>query len=221
MFELMFGIIWMAITGISTVVILQTGALTDGLAPFLSMSVFMLIFWGVGIYMLKRGLKKVIANAKTNAHGIETFGVILTIDETGCYVNDRPQLQAEVLVVTEGKELNRYTEVIGFDWNKYHEGQLLKVKHYQNDINVIGAAVEAEIPYDILVMLTNSQPNTAKDGNIPVQDWRDYIWNEEEAFRPEQKTADMYEEQPKEEDVETFIMNGVKYTRKKKKENKY
>lgn len=221
MFELMFGIIWMAITGISTIVILQSGALTDGLAPFLSMSVFMLIFWGVGIYMLKRGLKKVIANAKTNAHGVETFGVILTIDETGCYVNDRPQLQAEVLVVTEGKELNRYTEVIGFDWNKYHEGQLLKVKHYQNDINVIGAAVEAEIPYDTLVMLTNSQPNTAKDGKIPVQDWRDYIWNEEETFRPEQKTADMYEEQPKEEDVETFIMNGVKYTRKKKKENKY
>ena len=89
----------------------------------------------------------------TSAVGKEAYGVILDIHPNGCSVNGRPQLVADVLVALDKYSVNRYTEVIGFDWNKYEVGQYLEVKHHKNDINILGEAHKAQIPYDVLTLL--------------------------------------------------------------------
>ena len=209
MFELIFGAFWTLITAIVSGAFLFGGAISDGEMPVIFFICFFGLFWAIGLFMLFKGLKKILANTATSMRGTETYGIILDIHPNGNSVNGRPQLVADVLVVTENDEVNRYTEVIGFDWNKYDVGQYLKVKHYKNDINIIEEMHKSQIPYDKLNMLTNSHPETAGDTSVPVYNWDDYNWNSDNTFQPKQENKSY------EEPRDTIIINGVEYERKK------
>ena len=156
MFELVFGIIWTAITGIATMAMYSsTGTVRvngqivsqDQFNGMLWPKLFIGLFWAIGIFMIVVGLRKVLINLKTGIKGVRTYGVVIDILETNCYSNGQPQLKADVVVIMKDKSTQRYQEVIGYDYNKYRIGEVLSVKHCDKDINIIGIAIENQIPY--------------------------------------------------------------------------
>ena len=90
MFELKFGMIWEAI-----VLIISVAFLSDIVAggeeaiALIPISLFLLLFHGIGIFLLFVGIKKVVANHKTEKYGEECFGKIIDIHRNGNSVNGR------------------------------------------------------------------------------------------------------------------------------------
>ena len=156
MFELIFGIFWTAIIGVITLAMYSSGGTIRVNGQLVSQSefnsmlwpkLFIGVFWAIGIFMIVLGLKKLLVNVKTSVKGIRTYGVVIDILETNCYANGHPQLKADVVVIMQNKTTARYQEVIGYDYNKYRIGEALEVKHCDKDINILGIAIENQIPY--------------------------------------------------------------------------
>lgn len=157
MFELFFGIAWTAIIAIITFAMYgATGGTIRVNGEIVSQSefnsmlwpkLFIGLFWAVGIWMIILGIRKLLINAKTSLRGVRTYGVVVDILETNCYSNGHPQLKADVVVILENKSTQRYQEVIGYDYNKYRIGEVLSVKHCDKDINILGIAIDNQIPY--------------------------------------------------------------------------
>lgn len=146
MFELMFGIIWLTITSFVAIPFLLMG---DGI-PSIFLLAFFGLFYAVGIWMLRKGIKQVSKDRATNKNGMKTYGLITDIYGTNCYVNDSEQLKADVIFVTDDNDkINKCSEVIGFDWDKYEVGDYVHIKYFQNDINILGKAYMQSVPEGI------------------------------------------------------------------------
>ena len=106
MFELFFGFIWTVITAIITVALYAAEEVTVNetvvsQGEFLSMlwpKLFLAFFWIIWLFMLFRGIRKIIKNAATDMKGEECFGKVCNIYESVSYVNDVPELKADILV---------------------------------------------------------------------------------------------------------------------------
>ena len=239
MFELVFGLVWLAITSMVAIPFALGGMAEAGM-PILFFIGFFGLFYAIGIWMLVRGLKQTMANYSTSMFGKETYGIVTDIRETGCYVNGRPQLQADVMIVDSQGRLNRYSEVIGFDWYKYEIGDYLHVKHHKNDINILDEVGVVGVPQDILARLeqvgiTKAKKNkpepqyknctTNEPINVPKEsDWdfsgtaKESDWNHADAYdwHPTGPTVLNGETNTKKRKVkkETIRINGVEYERK-------
>ena len=149
MFELIFGIIWLTITSMVAIPFLLIGISDTGM-PILFFIVFFGIFYAIGITMLRKGLKNVARNKATDKNGFKTYGLITNIYGTNQYVNDCEQLKADVIFVTDDNDkINKCSEVIGFDWDKYGIGDYVHIKYFQNDINILGKAYMQSVPEGI------------------------------------------------------------------------
>ena len=94
-------------------------------------------FWIIGIVILVKGIKKVVANHKTEKFGEECYALIKSIYRNGNKVNHRPQFNAEFLVYVPSKNtLEQVTEDIGFNNGRYQVDTFIKGKYYNGDINV-------------------------------------------------------------------------------------
>ncbi len=141
MFEIMFGLIWTAISLLIFIVMLSTGSVFGIL--------FMLIFVAIGLFVLWTGVKKLKANKDTDIHGVETYGIVVDIRPSGSSVNGRDILNADVVIVEETGVTGRYTESIGTSYNKYRIGEYVFVKYYNDDINIINKAEATIVPEHI------------------------------------------------------------------------
>ena len=116
------------------------------------MIIFMILFEGIGVFMLYLGIKEYIKNAKTEKNGEICYGVIERLEATGSSVNGNLEYRAVVNIYLES--LNKViscTDKIGFKPEKYSEGTCVKAKYYNNDINFI----ENNIPFES--MSSNAQ----------------------------------------------------------------
>ena len=94
-------------------------------------------FWIIGIVILVKGIKKVVANHKTEKFGEECYALIKSVYRNGNKVNHRPQFNAEFLVYVPSKNtLEQVTEDIGFNNGRYQVDTFVKGKYYNGDINV-------------------------------------------------------------------------------------
>lgn len=148
MTELIFGIVWLLfVIPMSIAVIIS--------AP--SMIIFFSIFYVVGIYLVVKGAKRVIADKKTEKNGEICYGRIKDILATGTSVNGRSQLKATVsFFIPSLNKTETLDEVIGFGYGNYHEGAYVKLKFYNNDINILGKVEKNEVPQNVLNMFDNS-----------------------------------------------------------------
>lgn len=115
--------------------------------------IFFGVFFAVGIFMIIKGAKSIIKNKITNSKGTETYGIILDIHGTGTKINGRPELAADILTVINGSQTEVFTEVIGLKSYKYRIGDYLKLKHYDNDVNIVAKIQETEIPAYVFEIL--------------------------------------------------------------------
>jgi arginyl-tRNA synthetase len=112
------------------------------------------------------GVRKLVKNLKTNRYGYETYGVVLQIFPTGKSVNSRPILCAEISLVKEDGTTEIFKEDIGFNEKRYHTGAFLKVKYFENDVNILEKLHEANVPFNYVDMLKrdlNEQYNSNFD----------------------------------------------------------
>ena len=148
-FYLIFGILWTAITAfITTVFIVASGVIQANLnaaseypsdvnAVLIPVLGFMSIFWIIGIIMLTVGIKKEKRDKKTEQYGEECYGKIMNVYPSGTYVNNRAEFKADFKIyITSERMIKTISETIGFNPVDYPINGYVKVKYYENDINV-------------------------------------------------------------------------------------
>ena len=144
MFLFKFGLAWTAFS-LAIFFICLAGGAWEGI-------LFIGIFIAIGFWMIANGYKQIKKDRDTDKYGKFTYGRILNISPTGSYVNNNPELKASVLFVKDGLDYV-YNEIIGFDQNKYRSGQYVKIKHYNDDVNILGVVSEQSIPYDTVAQI--------------------------------------------------------------------
>lgn len=180
MFHLFFGIIWTAISVFIAFIMYSGGGnITVNGRPvshaefeaMLGPKLFIGLFILIGVIFICVGLKKIITNIITNTRGTETYGLVIGVRPSGTTVNGRPQLMADILIVVDGRT-ERYSEIVGFDWNKYRTGDFALLKHYKKDVNLIRRVNANEVPGNIMGVLRNEMAEKERFTNVGYADNR-------------------------------------------------
>ena len=130
-FEIQFGTIWILLMTFFTLLLLvaDTEEISFGIIIFLG------LFWLVGIIMLYNGIKKRIADSKTEEFGIDAYGKICKLETVGSS-NGQSYYKARVAVYVPSQNITKIIdEDIGYDSSKFSETSYLKLKYYEGDIN--------------------------------------------------------------------------------------
>lgn len=142
MFELLFGLF--------IIVFVSIFFLFGSRIGLFALSI-LLIFLAVGLYLFIVGVIRIIRNFSTSLKGEECYSFVSNIVPTGKLVNDNPIYKA--LFVTYVPSLYDTREVyeeIGIDSSKYPIGSFVKVKYYNDDVNIIEIVDESVIPLEIV-----------------------------------------------------------------------
>lgn len=153
MFEIIFSGFWMLVLVFMTFVSLRDGDF--------STIIFLIPFWAAGVWLLLAGIKKLVVNAKTNINGTLSYGVIVDFSETGAYINDYPVWNAHVKAITEHGLVREFKEVVGTK-PTVDIGDIVSIKWYQDDINIIERVSRYEIPEKTFNVLKASAPVVAQ-----------------------------------------------------------
>lgn len=155
MFKFLFGLIWTAfVTPIFIICLVIPGEQRGGVDMNPLLFIFFILFEFIGLYMLINGLKKVIKDNKTEKHGMQCYGIIRAIRETGAYVNNNPEYKAILHILNpETNQIETVEEVIGFDCDEYPINSYVLCKYYQGDVNFEDIISENEVPGGIQTCL--------------------------------------------------------------------
>lgn len=109
-----------------------------------------LAFLVFGIFLLIKGIKKLIQNQKTEKLGEECYAMVDSIYPTGTRVNNAPEYKANFLVyIPSQNKVEKISEVIGFNPLKYPIQSFVKGKFYENDINIKETVEYNNLPLNI------------------------------------------------------------------------
>lgn len=168
MFLVIFGLIWTLVSGFVLTIMLSTG---DG--P-IGAILFMLLFVGVGLFCMIKGILEVLRNYMTNKKGIVCYGIIEKLEPTNTSYNGNPVYRANAMIYLESE--NRViscSESLGLDIRNIVEGSCVKVKYYNNDINYIDMNVDFNtIPYNAQNALSSYYIDRTKINNTTSVDSR-------------------------------------------------
>lgn len=170
MTNLIFGLIWTTITFICTLPVLFEGEI--GVMLFLS------FFWIIGIYLIKSGLKEIRTNKATDNFGEECFGIITDIYETGTYVNDVPELKADIKAyIPSLLETISVSEKLGLAHKagEYDIGTYVLLKYYNGDVNIVYSVDEAILPADAKYELEKIAPQKTSVQDTIILDGVEYV----------------------------------------------
>ena len=157
MFFLLFSIIWLIICSLFFIPFIVIGEISK-------IIIFIIFFYGIGIFLLYKGLVEFIRNRKTSKNGEICYGVVERLETTGSTLNGNPEYKAIVnLYVESQNKVISCSDKIGFKPEKYSEGKCVKLKYYEGDINFI----EGNIAFE----------NISSNAQFYL---KDYIYNKEE-----------------------------------------
>ena len=144
MFELLFGSFFALLSVIVSIIITKTSG------PSTFVGTICGIFLITGIALIILGLIKIIKNYLTSKKGEECYGCVKDIKETGKYINDNPIYKAKFSVFVESLyEVKEIEEDLGKSKEEYPVGTYVKVKYYNDDINIIEKLEEDRVPEEI------------------------------------------------------------------------
>lgn len=130
-----------------------------------------LLLFGMSVFLIVKGIKQIIKDRKTDINGIDTYGCILKTFSTGNSINDLPEMKAEILTYLENERtIKKFEEVVGFDSSKYSIGTFLRLKQFEDDINIVEVVTRDLIPSYILeeldVHIDKLMPKTTEIGGV-------------------------------------------------------
>ena len=181
MFKFKFGLMWtLFVTPIFIMCLVVPGEERGGVDMSPLLFIIFLIFEAVGIFLLTSGIKEIIRDKKTKKYGKMCYGIVRDIQNTGSYVNGNPEYQAVVEVKNpETSQIEKITEIIGFDRDKYPINSYVQCKYYEGDINIEKLASEYEVPIDItreiLPIEQTSQVQQPNYMNLEFSPDREYV----------------------------------------------
>ena len=189
MFELLFGIVWTAfVTPIFIICLVVPGEQRGGMDMNFFLFIFFVVFEAIGLYMLIRGLRKIIKDEKTKKYGIPCYGIVNDIQGTGAYLNGKPEYKAVLNFVNpETNQVETIEEIIGFDYNKYPINSYIIGKYYQGDINIENLVSENEIPGDIKKYLVSNQ-NLFNYSSLEFSEDKEYVTIDGVQYKKSKKT---------------------------------
>lgn len=160
MFKLKFGILWTTITtAVFALFVFVPANVRNGDEVSLMPVLILGLFEVVGIILLVSGAKQVIKDKKTSKYGLQCYGIVRQILQTGSYVNNRPEYKAVIdFVNPESQQVQSIEEIIGFDYNKYPVNYYVMCKYYEGDINLEYPVDESQAPEDVKKVLAIAQP---------------------------------------------------------------
>ena len=99
-------------------------------------NVFIIFFIVIGVVITYRGLKKIIANWKTDRKGEVCYGLITDLKFNGTVINGVNQYDAylKIFVESQGRFVEAH-ETIGDKTGQFPVGTYYAVKYYEDDIN--------------------------------------------------------------------------------------
>ena len=129
------------------------------------------LFVAIGIGLIVKGAKQIIRDRKTDVNGIDTYGFILKTFTTGNSINNLPELKAEILTYLEDERTVKvFEEVVGYDSDKYNMGTYLRLKQFEDDINIVEVVTRDLIPDYILdeldIHIDKLLPKTTEIGGV-------------------------------------------------------
>ena len=136
-----FGCIWTAFSMIFTIVVFL--ASRHEIFPL----IFCLVFDGIGIFMLVKGIKQYKKDKNTEKHGDIKYAIVLDVFPNGSYVNNRPQYSGKFGILDDDDIHETYEEIIGFNPD-IDIGEFVKVKCYNDDINIVEKVLESALPFE-------------------------------------------------------------------------
>lgn len=179
MFEVIFGIIWLLITGVVTFAFYCSGTPVtvngtlvshDVFSAMLLPKIFLGIFWIIGFWVLFKGLKRIIKDYLTEKNGEICYGIIRNISQTGASVNGIPQLKALLSVYLESTgNMEEIEEIIGLAIpQKYQVGDYVECIYYNGDINIKSAISEEILPNNLTALFKNFKKELLERDTILV-----------------------------------------------------
>lgn len=149
MSEILFAIAWLGITTFAFVSFLLTFRNSTHMLSFFPLYIFFFLFFGVGLYVLCRGLKSVFKDKLTEEKGMFTYGRVVRIGRTGTIINGVPELKVQIATyVPYTRSVQLFTEVIGFAPSEYEVGDYLILQWYKDDVNIIQKTLPNNLPID-------------------------------------------------------------------------
>lgn len=204
MFELIFGLVWTAFSGLMALMFYcgDSGVTVNGtwvpqeqfnemLWPKLFIGLFVLI----GVVITIKGLAKILSNVLTTTQGEEVYGIIVDIYPNGTYINGRPVFDAEIAIVEDNGMIGMYKETVGMSCNKYFIGDFLRLKHYKKDVNILEKV-------DSILLPSQTRDRLEREAGI-------------DRYSQRGEQHDNGYDFSKQEVADAIIINGVEYTRKK------
>lgn len=156
-FELQFGAIWTGFMAVFTLLAIWGGLGSQG---FNLMTIsFLALFWYIGIYILKSGLKKKKADVATENFGEECFGRITELSSAGS-TNGNTFYRATIIAYLPQEGIVKtFQEDIGYNYYEFPEGSYLRLKYFQDDVNIKEIINENKIPEKIRSILVMPEEN--------------------------------------------------------------
>jgi hypothetical protein len=193
MSDLVFGIIWLTFSILMSIPFYISVGAAGASEMIFMLFLFFSIFYAVGLWILIRGIKRVTKDKATDRMGAVTVGKVLRIGKTGTYVNGNPELKAEIASYdTQTMRIKAYVEVIGFAPAKYRPGQYLRVKVYEDDLNILGEIDENEVSIKDKEIIDRAFP-TPEDEKVVYINGVKYVqegYNKQEYQYPEESPFD-------------------------------
>lgn len=151
MFNLKFGIVWTTFVSIIFIICLAVPGEQRGGDDFdLSMFIFFAIFEVIGISILVKGIKTVKKDKKTKKYGVNCYGIVRDIVETGSSSNGKSEYKALVEFLNPAtSNVEKIEEIVGFDSNKYPVNSYVLCKYFEGDINIENLLSEIDVPEDV------------------------------------------------------------------------
>ena len=161
-YKIKFGLAWITIVSFLALMIFPfvKGNPIMVFLPILELCVLE----AIGIYILVKGLKPVIADKKTSQNGENIYGKIINIYGTGFVANDKAELKAEIKAYIPSYGTTRvFYELIGFNEKNYEVGQYLVLKYYKNDVNICMPINKSKIPTNVMEIIDNGTDKSDSD----------------------------------------------------------
>lgn len=165
MIEIIFSVIWLFIMRILSFIYLEAirdkmivadPAVLEKFYNIIKVSeiffgISIVLLWIIGIYILNKGLKKIRRDCNTDLWGTICYGRIIKIFKTKSKEDNFSEQKATIAIYSNYSNSFKYidTEICFSDKLIYKVGDYIKVKYYNDDINIISIIPKNKLPFNI------------------------------------------------------------------------
>lgn len=139
----------------------------------ISILIFSILFWFVGITLVKTGIKKFLADRNTEQFGEECYGRIYKMIPIG-EIKGKLYYKVEIIVYVPSERTTKiFTEDIGCDLEQFQKDSYLRLLYYNDDVNIKEIVDENNISKEIKNKINNLRNTKIEEKNIDTSYYKE------------------------------------------------